>query len=87
MKAPVTLYQRIGQTKTFSVHRLVTRGIFEERLAEIMVQRHQLNGITVQAGEGWIADLDDGQLCDLSSLGGAGTVQSTPAKQRRPTST
>merc|ERR1719436_1881852 len=63
---------RIGQTKTVFVHRLVTKGTFEERLAQIMADRQQLSDITVQAGEGWIADLSDGELRDLFSLSGDG---------------
>mmetsp|Transcript_37725 Transcript_37725/g.70622 ORF Transcript_37725/g.70622 Transcript_37725/m.70622 type:complete len:1344 (-) Transcript_37725:18-4049(-) len=78
---------RIGQTKTVFVHRLVTKGTFEERLAEIMAQRQQLSDITVQAGEGWIADLNDGQLRDLFSLTGDGPPQAASAKRRRRAST
>eukprot|EP00449_Zooxanthella_nutricula_P064462 CAMPEP_0198565924 /NCGR_PEP_ID=MMETSP1462-20131121/102524_1 /TAXON_ID=1333877 /ORGANISM="Brandtodinium nutriculum, Strain RCC3387" /LENGTH=352 /DNA_ID=CAMNT_0044296935 /DNA_START=21 /DNA_END=1076 /DNA_ORIENTATION=+ len=40
---------RIGQTKTVFVHRLVTKGTFEEKLAEIMLKRQHLSEITVTA--------------------------------------
>jgi len=65
---------RIGQTRTVFVHRLVTKGTFEERLGEIMAKRQNLSDITVQAGEGWIADLNDGELRDLFSLKSADTT-------------
>jgi len=77
---------RIGQTKTVFVHRLVTKGTFEERLAVIMQQRQQLSDITVQAGEGWIADLDDRELRDLFALSGdanAGESGSSSSSKRR----
>jgi len=61
---------RIGQDKTVFVHRLVARGTFEERLAAIMAQKQGLSDITLQSGEGWIADLGDAELRDLFSLGG-----------------
>merc|ERR1719436_1595925 len=46
---------RIGQTRTVFVHRLITKGTFEEKLAEIMAKRQLLSDITVTAGEEWIA--------------------------------
>eukprot|EP00930_Biecheleria_cincta_P045368 TRINITY_DN31279_c0_g1_i1.p1 TRINITY_DN31279_c0_g1~~TRINITY_DN31279_c0_g1_i1.p1 ORF type:complete len:1107 (+),score=226.73 TRINITY_DN31279_c0_g1_i1:71-3391(+) len=59
---------RIGQKKTVFVHRLVTKDTFEERLGEIMEQKQQLSDLTVQSGEGWIADLNNEELRDLFSL-------------------
>lgn len=59
---------RIGQTKTVMVHRLVSKGTFEEKLGEIMKQKQNLSNLTVEGGEGWIADLDDEQLKELLSL-------------------
>ncbi|CAE8688844.1 unnamed protein product [Polarella glacialis] len=81
---------RIGQTRTVFVHRLVTKGTFEEKLSEIMAQKQQLSDLTVQAAEGWIADLNDTELRSLFSLGGDGASASSssssskpPAKRRR----
>jgi len=75
---------RIGQTKTVFVHRLVTKGTFEEKLAEVMAQRQHLSDITVQAGEGWIADLNDSELRELFSLGGDGPSSAGPPVAKRP---
>jgi len=61
---------RIGQTKTVFVHRLVMKDTFEERLSEIMEKKQQLSDLTVQSGEGWIADLPDEELRALFSLAG-----------------
>eukprot|EP00931_Biecheleriopsis_adriatica_P048289 TRINITY_DN27897_c0_g1_i1.p1 TRINITY_DN27897_c0_g1~~TRINITY_DN27897_c0_g1_i1.p1 ORF type:complete len:1117 (+),score=255.90 TRINITY_DN27897_c0_g1_i1:39-3389(+) len=72
---------RIGQTKTVFVHRLQTKDTFEERLAEIMSQKQQLSDLTMEAGEGWIADLDDAELRALFSLGGSGSAGAS--KRRR----
>jgi len=78
---------RIGQKKTVFVHRLTTKNTFEERLNEIMMQKQSLSDLTVQAGEGWIADLDDGQLRELFSLGGgegsAPVAAGGPAQKKR----
>jgi len=63
---------RIGQTKTVFVHRLIAKGTFEEKLAEVMQSRQQLSNLAIQAGEGWIADLDTAQLKELFALGGDG---------------
>lgn len=81
---------RIGQKKTVFVHRLVTKGTFEERLSAIMARKQSLSDLTVTAGEGWIADLSDAELRDLFSLSGsnskgsaAASSSAPPAKRRR----
>eukprot|EP00439_Symbiodinium_sp_Y106_P024829 s4178_g3.t1 len=69
---------RIGQTRTVFVHRLITKGTFEERLHDIMVatpgQKDDSDSDMVpplqlqtgagvgQGGEGWIADLNNDEL-------------------------
>lgn len=41
---------RIGQSRTVLVHRLVSKGSFEEKLGEIIEQKQRLSDFTVQQG-------------------------------------
>jgi SNF2 family DNA or RNA helicase len=77
---------RIGQTKTVFVHRLVAKGTFEERLAEIMEEKQKLSAMAPMAGENWIADLNNAELRNLFSLRSDNTVPSPdPAPKRQRT--
>ncbi|MEZ5382658.1 MAG: SNF2-related protein [Microthrixaceae bacterium] len=68
---------RIGQQSTVSVHRLVTEGTVEERVAEVLDSKRQLAGAVIGSGlEGWIGGLDDSSLADL-------VRRETPAGRRR----
>jgi SNF2 family DNA or RNA helicase len=59
---------RIGQTKTVTVHAMVTAGTVEERIAELLVRKRSLADAVVEAGETWITELDDDELFDLVAL-------------------
>jgi superfamily II DNA or RNA helicase len=59
---------RIGQTKTVTVHTLVTAGTIEERIAELLDRKRALADAVVGTGEAWITDLDDEELRDLVAL-------------------
>jgi len=59
---------RIGQTKTVTVHAMVTTGTVEERIAELLVRKRSLADAVVEAGETWITELDDDELFDLVAL-------------------
>jgi len=72
---------RIGQTRTVFVHRLITKGTFEERLHDIMVAKQKLSDLTITGGEGWIADLNNDELRELFELSGERT--DGPAVKRR----
>ncbi|CAN5840144.1 DEAD/DEAH box helicase [soil metagenome] len=62
---------RIGQTRTVTVHKLVTAGTVEERIAALLEDKRALADAVVGSGEAWISDLSDDDLRDLVSLSDA----------------
>ena len=60
---------RIGQKKDVMVYRFVSLGTVEEKIADMIEKKRDMADSIVDAGENWIADLDDGQLMDLFRLG------------------
>jgi SNF2 family DNA or RNA helicase len=60
---------RIGQDRPVLVHRLVTEGTVEERVAAALGDKRRLASSVVGSGEAWIAELSDGELRQLLSLG------------------
>jgi hypothetical protein len=59
---------RIGQTRTVEVHKLVTAGTVEERVAAILDAKRALAAQVVGAGETWITELGDAELAELVAL-------------------
>jgi superfamily II DNA or RNA helicase len=59
---------RIGQSRTVTVHTLVTAGTVEERIAQLLDQKRSLADAVVGGGESWITELDDDQLQELVAL-------------------
>ncbi|MGI9015932.1 MAG: DEAD/DEAH box helicase [Euzebya sp.] len=59
---------RIGQNRTVEVHKLVTAGTLEERIAEMLDRKRALADAVVGAGETWITELDDDALIELVRL-------------------
>ena len=59
---------RIGQKQTVTVHRIITEGTIEDRVAELLRNKRQLADRVVGGGEGWIGELSDDELSDLVSL-------------------
>jgi superfamily II DNA or RNA helicase len=59
---------RIGQDKPVQVHRLVTEGTIEDRIAALLESKRRLAESVVGAGEGWISELSDTELADLVEL-------------------
>jgi superfamily II DNA or RNA helicase len=59
---------RIGQTKPVQVHRLVTRGTIEERVAELLLRKRALADAVLGRGEAALTELDDDELRDLVTL-------------------
>jgi superfamily II DNA or RNA helicase len=59
---------RIGQTRTVTVHRLVTTGTLEERIDELLTRKRALADAVVGSGEAWVTELDDEALRELVSL-------------------
>ena len=62
---------RIGQKQTVTVHRIITQGTIEDRVAELLNNKRQLADRVVGGGDGWIGDLSNDDLSDLVSLDGA----------------
>jgi SNF2 family DNA or RNA helicase len=59
---------RIGQTKPVQVHRLVTRGTIEERIAELLTRKRALADAVLGGGEAALTELSDSELRDLVTL-------------------
>ncbi len=59
---------RIGQTQTVTVHRIITEGTIEDRVAELLRNKRQLADRVVGGGDAWIGDLSNDELSDLVTL-------------------
>ena len=59
---------RIGQTKAVTVHRIITEGTVEDRVADLLNAKRELAASITSAGESWIGDLDDNDLAELVEL-------------------
>jgi SNF2 family DNA or RNA helicase len=61
---------RIGQDRPVQVHRLVTEGTLEDRIAALLESKRGLAEAVVGAGEAWITELSNAELVELVSLQG-----------------
>ncbi|MDV9191737.1 DEAD/DEAH box helicase, partial [Streptomyces sp. SR27] len=61
---------RIGQRRTVTVHRLVTRGTIEDRIDQLLTHKRALQNTVLGAGESGVARLGDRELTELVALGG-----------------
>ncbi|MGW0417023.1 DEAD/DEAH box helicase, partial [Streptomyces collinus] len=59
---------RIGQTQPVQVHRLVTEGTVEDRIAEMLESKRALADAVLGSGESALTELTDRELSDLVSL-------------------
>ncbi|MEO5853318.1 MAG: DEAD/DEAH box helicase [Nocardioides sp.] len=59
---------RIGQTRPVQVHRLLTQGTIEERVAELLRRKRALADSVLARGVAALTELDDADLRDLVSL-------------------
>lgn len=59
---------RIGQTQPVQVHRLITEGTVEDRIAEMLESKRALADAVLGTGEAALTELTDRELSDLVSL-------------------
>ncbi|MER5214380.1 SNF2-related protein [Streptomyces sp. NPDC002838] len=59
---------RIGQTQPVQVHRLITEGTVEDRIAEMLESKRALADAILGSGESALTELTDRELADLVSL-------------------
>ncbi|TAN31292.1 MAG: helicase SNF2 [Actinomycetota bacterium] len=59
---------RIGQDRSVSVYRLITRNTFEERINDMITAKRDLAELSVGAGEQWIGNLSNKELKEVFSL-------------------
>jgi len=59
---------RIGQTKPVQVHRMITQGTVEERVAELLHRKRSLADAVLGRGEAALTELSNAELLDLVTL-------------------
>ncbi len=59
---------RIGQTGAVQIHRLVSEGTVEDRIAALIASKRELAQAVVGSGERWLSELSDDELADLVTL-------------------
>ncbi|SDJ58209.1 DEAD/DEAH box helicase [Streptomyces indicus] len=59
---------RIGQTQPVQVHRLITEGTVEDRIADMLAAKRELAEAILGSGESALTELTDRDLADLVSL-------------------
>ena len=59
---------RIGQTKPVQVHRMITSGTVEEKIAELLTRKRSLADAVLGVGEGALTELSNDELRDLVTL-------------------
>ncbi|MGX2992872.1 SNF2-related protein [Streptomyces sp. JNUCC 64] len=59
---------RIGQTRPVQVHRLIAEGTIEDRIARMLVRKHELAESVLGGGEAALTELSDAELADLVAL-------------------
>jgi SNF2 family DNA or RNA helicase len=59
---------RIGQTRAVQVHRMITTGTIEQRVAELLARKQALADAVLVGGESALTELSDRELRDLVTL-------------------
>jgi superfamily II DNA or RNA helicase len=59
---------RIGQTRPVQVHRMITQGTVEERIAELLTRKRALADAVLAQGEAALTELSDQELRDFVAL-------------------
>lgn len=60
---------RIGQQNNVMVHRFITKGTFEEKINQLLLQKKELANLAVSTGEKWIGELSNSEIKELVQLG------------------
>jgi hypothetical protein len=60
---------RIGQDRPVQIHRLISEGTLEERIAAVLEEKSALAEAVVGSGEAWLTELSDADLVELVQLG------------------
>ncbi len=63
---------RIGQDRPVQIHRLISDGTVEDRIARVLAEKQALADAVVGGGESWLTELDDTELTELVRLGDGG---------------
>jgi SNF2 family DNA or RNA helicase len=50
------------------LHRLISKGTFEEKINQMLLDKKYLADLTVSSGEKWIGDLSNTELQELVSI-------------------
>ncbi|MER6232704.1 DEAD/DEAH box helicase [[Kitasatospora] papulosa] len=61
---------RIGQTRPVQVHRLITEGTIEDRIAAMLARKQGLSDAVLGGGEAALTELSDAELAELVELRG-----------------
>ena len=56
---------RIGQTKKVTVHRLITKNTFEEKIDKMIKVKQELSDLSVSVGENWLKDMNKDELKEI----------------------
>ncbi len=60
---------RIGQNKSFIVHKFVNTGTIEEKIDEMINEKVELaDNVIGSGGEKWITEMSDSALLDMMKL-------------------
>lgn len=59
---------RIGQKRNVMVHRLISKGTFEEKIDQMIKDKKELANMTVNKGEKWIGDFSNKELREMFLL-------------------
>ena len=60
---------RIGQDRPVQIHRLISEGTIEDRIAAVLAEKQALADAVVGGGEAWLTELSDAELAELVRLG------------------
>ncbi|MFJ2555866.1 MULTISPECIES: SNF2-related protein [unclassified Streptomyces] len=61
---------RIGQHRPVQVHRMITEGTIEDRIADMLARKQRLADAVLGSGEAALTELTDAELADLVELRG-----------------